>query len=86
MEAILQNWVVKCNDKHNKGKIQNLIKSTKTSSPTGNSGATSLPPTEDSFMYKERSQNISGSEKKFVSLNGMTVFKLVILLSLQIQF
>ena len=41
---LLQNWVIKCNDKNNNGKIQNFIRSTKTNSPTGYSGATSLPP------------------------------------------
>ena len=32
---------MKCNDKNNNGKIQNFIKSMKTNSPTGYSGATS---------------------------------------------
>ena len=36
---LLQNWNIICNDKNNNGKIQNFIKSTKSSSPTGNSGA-----------------------------------------------
>ena len=44
-----QNWVIKCNDKNNIGKIQNFIKSTSTNSPTSHSGATSLPPIGDSF-------------------------------------
>ena len=30
-----QNWVIKCNDKNNNGKIQKLVKSSKTNSPTG---------------------------------------------------
>ena len=47
---LLQNWGIKCNEKNNNGKIQNLIKSTKTNSPTGYSGATSLPPISNSFM------------------------------------
>ena len=29
---LLQNWVIKCNDKNNNGNIQNFIKSTKTNS------------------------------------------------------
>ena len=49
----MQNWVLKGDDKHNNGKIQNFIKSTKTNSPTGFSGADSLPPIGNSFMYKE---------------------------------
>ena len=40
---LLQNWLIKRNDKNNAGEIQNFIRSTKTSSPTGHSGATSLP-------------------------------------------
>ena len=48
-------------------KKQNFVSSTKTSSPTGSSGATSLPPIGDSFVYKETSQNISGNENNFVS-------------------
>ena len=41
---LLQNWNIKCNDKNNNGKIQNFIRSTKTNSPTGDSGASSIPP------------------------------------------
>ena len=55
-----------CNDKNYNGKIQNFIKSTRTNSPTGDSGATSLPPTGDSFIYIETSSNNFGN-KVFVS-------------------
>ena len=48
---LIQNWVIKCNDKNNNGKIQNFIKSTKTNSPTGYSGATSLPPIGKFYVY-----------------------------------
>ena len=54
---LLQNWNIKCNDKNNNGKIQNFIKSTKTDSPTGHSGATNLPQIGNSFMYVETSSN-----------------------------
>ena len=54
---LLQNWVIKCNDENNAGKIQNFVRSTKTNSPTADSGATSLPPIGDSFMYVETSSN-----------------------------
>ena len=43
--------MIRCNDKNKNGKIQNFIKSTKTNSPTGFSGAESLPPIGNSFMY-----------------------------------
>ena len=58
--------MIKCNDKNNAGKIQNFIRSTKTNSPTGDSGATSLPPIGDSFMYIETSSNNNG-DKVFCS-------------------
>ena len=47
---LLPYWEIICNDKNNNGKIQNFIKSTKTNSPTGDSGATSLPPIGTAFM------------------------------------
>ena len=40
----------KINDQISSGKIQNSTKSTKTNSPTGEPGATSLPPIGNSFM------------------------------------
>ena len=59
---LLQNWVIKCNDKNTSGKTQIFVKSTKTNSPTGDSGATSLPPIDDSFRYREtRSENFGNN-------------------------
>ena len=46
---LLQNWVIKCNFKNNNGKKQNFKKSIKTNSPTGYSGAESIPPISKSF-------------------------------------
>ena len=51
-----------CNDKNNNGKIQNFIKSTKTNSPTGDSGATSLPPIGSASMYIETSSGNHGDD------------------------
>ena len=51
---LLQNWVIKRNDKSNSGKIQK-IESTKTNSPTDFSGAESLPPIGNSFMFIQTS-------------------------------
>ena len=56
---LLQQWKIECNNKNGDGKINDFIKSTKTNSPTGNSGATSIPPIGDSFMYIETSSNNS---------------------------
>ena len=64
---ILQYWKIICNDKNINGKIQNLINSTKSNSPTGNSGANSLPPIGTPFMFIETSSNNSGSNHVFVS-------------------
>ena len=64
---LLQNWNIKCNDKNNNGKITNFIKSTETSSPTGDSGATSLPPIGTAFMYIETSSKNHGGSSIFVS-------------------
>ena len=46
---------------NNNGKIQNFIKSTKTNSPTSYSGARSLPPKVNSFMYIETYSNNHGN-------------------------
>ena len=54
-------WKILCNDKNNNGKIQNFLKSTKTTSPTGNSGATTLPPIGKAFMYVETTGGNKGS-------------------------
>ena len=57
---LLQNWKIECRDKNNSGKVNNFIKSTKTSSPTVMSGADSLPPIGNAFMYIESSGNNNG--------------------------
>ena len=58
---LLPYWKIICNDKNNNGKIQNFRKSTKTNSPTSDSGATSLPPFGSAFMYKETSSANHGN-------------------------
>ena len=58
---LLPGWRIFCIDKNNNGKIQNFIKSTKTKSPTGDSGETSLPPIGNAFMYIETSGNNNGN-------------------------
>ena len=54
---LLQQWNIKCNVKNNIGEIQNFIKSTKTNTPTGDSGATNLTPIGDSYTYIKSSSN-----------------------------
>ena len=62
-----QQWNIKCNNENNNGKIQNFFKSTKTNSPTSDSGDTSLSPIGNSFMYIETSSNNHGNNV-FVSI------------------
>ena len=72
---LLQNWVIKCNDKNNNGKIPNFIKSTRTNSPTGHSGSTSLPPIGNSFMYIETSCSNHGNNV-FVSFERTDIIQI----------
>ena len=55
------NGIKKALKKEGAGKKQSFLRSTKTNSPTGNSGATSLPPIGDSLMYIETSANNKGA-------------------------
>ena len=71
---LLQNWIIKCNDKNNNGKISNFIKSTKPKSPTDDSGATVLPPIGNTFMYIETSSNNNGNNV-FVSLTRTDIIQ-----------
>ena len=58
---LLQKWNVIYSDINGNGKLNNIIKSTKTSSPTGDSGAGSLPRIGNSFMYIEASSGSHGN-------------------------
>ena len=58
---LLPYWKIICNYKNNNGKIENFIKSTKTNSPTSDSGATSLPLIGNAFMYIETSSSNHGN-------------------------
>ena len=58
---LLQKWNIKCHNKNNQSRINDFIKSTITNSPTGFSGADSLPPIGNSFMYIETRSNNHGN-------------------------
>ena len=58
---LLQKWNIECRDVNGNGKVTNFIKSAKTQSPTAYSGADSLPPIGNSFMYIETSGNNRGN-------------------------
>ena len=54
---LLQNWKIIVNNRNSEGTPFEFIKSTKTNSPTGDSGAISIPPIGNSSMYIETSSN-----------------------------
>ena len=56
-------------------KKQNFIRSTKRNSPTGNSGASSLLPIGNSFMYIETSSNNHG-KNVFVSFERSDIIQI----------
>ena len=72
---LLQTGAIKCNDKNNKVKSQNFIKSTKNNSPTGDSGATGFPPFDNVFMYIETSSN-NQSKNVFVSIERTSIIQI----------
>ena len=59
--TVLPNWKIICNDANNNGSVNRFKKTTRSNSPTGHSGATSLPPIGKAFMYVEKSGNKRGN-------------------------
>ena len=74
---LLQKWNNKCNNKINQSRITDFIKSKKTNSPTGHSGATSLPPVGNSLLYIETSSNNHGHERVFVSFERTDIIQII---------
>ena len=72
---MLQKWNIYCNNKINQSRINDFIKSTKTNSPTGESGATVLPPIGNAFMYIETSSNNHGASV-FVSFERTDIIQI----------
>ena len=73
---LLQKWYIKCNNKNDVSKVGDFIKSTKTNPPTPDTGATSLPPIGNSFMYIETSSNNYGHERVFVSWERINIIQI----------
>ena len=73
---LLQKWSIQCNNKSNNSKVGDFLKSTKTNSPTGHSGATSSTPIGNSFMYVETSSNNHGHERVFVSFERTDIIQI----------
>ena len=59
--SLLQKWKIVTRDKNGNGNFSNFVKSTRTSSPTADSGATTLPPIGSAFMYFESSGGNNGN-------------------------
>ena len=74
-QGVLQKWNIIANDINNNGKINNFIKVTRASSPTGQSGATSLPAVGDAFMYIETSGSNHGNNV-FVSFERTDIIQI----------
>ena len=55
---LLQQWNIIRNDRNNNSQVGNFIKSTKTSSPSSESGAAVLLPIGNNFLYLETSSKI----------------------------
>ena len=72
---LIQNWNIIANDRNNNGNIHNFVRSTKTHSPTGDSGAMSLPPIGSAFMYIETSSNNHGNNV-FVSFERTDIIQI----------
>ena len=73
---LIQNWLIKCSDENGNGKIPNVIRATKTISPSSHSGAESLPPISDSFMYKETTSNNHCKKVFFCSWERTDIFQI----------
>ena len=72
---LLQKWNIIYSDINGNSKLNNILKSTKTTSPTAQSGATSLLPIGKSFMYIEMSSGSHGSNV-FVSFERTDIVQI----------
>ena len=73
--VVLPYWKCICNNKNNNGKITNFIRTTKTKSATGNTGATTLPSIGSAFMYIETSGDNHGNNV-FVSFERIDIIQI----------
>ena len=74
--SVLPYWKIICNDENNNGIISNFIKTTRTKSPTGDSGATTLPPIGSAFMYIETSGGNYGYDHIFCSFERTDIIQI----------
>ena len=74
---LLQKWNIYCNNKVNQSRINDFIESTRSNSPTSSSGATSLPPLGNAYMYIETSRNNAGNDNIFVSWERSDIIQII---------
>ena len=72
---LLQKWEIECKDRNNNAKINNFVKSTKSQSTTEDSGATSLPPIGNSFMFLE-SSSINHGDNTYLILSRRDIIQI----------
>ena len=72
---VLPLWKIIGNNKNNNGKISNFLKTTRTNSPTSQSGATVLHPIGDSFIYIETSGDNHG-DGVYISLERTDIIQI----------
>ena len=69
-QPLLQKRILNCLNKSYNAKINTFLKSTTSTSPTAESGASSLVPIGWAFMYVESSGNNHGANHVMVSWEG----------------
>ena len=75
---LLQKWNIYCNNYFNQSRVNDFIKSTKSNSPTGDSGATIIPPIGNAFMYIETSSANHG-DNIFVFFERTDIIQITII-------
>ena len=75
---LLQNWKIICNNSLGEGSPSDFLKTTKTNSPTAQSGATSLAPIGTCFMYIDTSANNhnSANDNVFISFERTDIVQI----------
>ena len=75
-QMLLQKWILRCLKKSYNAKFNTFLKSTTNTSPTAESGASSLPPIGWSFMYVESSSNNHGANHIMVSWERTDIIRI----------
>ena len=74
--SVLLCWKNVCNGRNTNGKKSNFMKTTKSASPTGISGATKLPPICKGCVYIETRSGDSGADIIFCSFERTDIIQI----------